>query len=123
MKTIINKQYQLIHKLHEDFYGDQYLAKDTNSGQHVSVKLESRYTWYPSLYHESKLLQHLSGTKGISEFIGIGCHGDYTWCATELVGENLEKCLISSGGKFPLQTVLLLADQMLLVIEALHHKQ
>lgn len=49
-----------------------------------------------------------------------GHEGDYNVLVMELLGPNLEELRVYSGGKFSLQTTLMLADQMIARIEHTH---
>lgn len=51
-----------------------------------------------------------------------GVEGDFNFLITELLGQNLEELLNICSGKFTLKTVLMIADQLLSIIEYIHFK-
>ena len=75
------------------------------------MKLESRSSRNPLLYHEYTVYRYLEGGPG-----GIPrahYYGDYLLSnvlVMDLMGQNLSDLLKLCGGKFSLKTVLLIAD-------------
>lgn len=64
----------------------------------------------------------LASISGVPKLIWFGVQGDYNFLVIELLGPNLEELFTSCGRRFSSKTVLMLADQMIALIESIHSK-
>lgn len=74
----------------------------------------------PSVYSESEKLKILEGCIGIPLLYYIGREGDYKIMVTELLGEDLSRYLESCQGSFSMKTTLMIADQIVSILEFMH---
>jgi serine/threonine protein kinase len=99
-------------------------AIDHSTEQGVILKLErhdrSTESW---LKKEYKMHRALVKHVGI-HIPTVHLHGNnsnYCFTVMDMLGPDLEDLLQFCGSKFTLKTVLLLADQMILLLECVHH--
>eukprot|EP01018_Ginkgo_biloba_P028413 Gb_14495 [translate_table: standard] len=78
---------------------------------------ESVKTKHPQLLYESKLYRILQGGTGIPNIRWFGVEGDYNVLVMDLLGPSLEDLFNFCSRKFTLKTVLMLADQMVYIID------
>lgn len=67
-------------------------------------------------------MREFKGVPGFPNFIWYGREGDFHIMVIELLGPSLEDMYVYCGRKLSLKTVLLLADQLLERIEAMHRR-
>jgi casein kinase I family protein HRR25 len=91
------------------------LARDFLSVQDVVVKLESLKARHRVLEHEYHVYQKLSGVTGIPRVRWFGTEGGFDAMVLDCLGPSLEDYLARCRFKFTLQTVLLLADQLVCI--------
>ena len=120
-KITLAGKYQLKKIIGQGSFGKIYRASVKDTDNLVAVKLEQRASnGYVSLARESKTLAELTGCPGFPTLYAYGREENFSYMVVSLLGPNLEKLLKVSGRTFSLKTVLMLADQMLTRIEALH---
>lgn len=123
---LLGGRYIVKHEIGSGSYSDVYLGVDLRSGQNVALKLEwSRAVKSDKLLGEAELYAALGHRSGVPEVYWSGTEGEYNAMAMELLGPSLEDLRKSLGRKtaarrLSLKTVLLLADQMLGLIESIH---
>lgn len=88
----------------------------------VAIKLEPVRTEHPQLQFESKLYKYLQGHSGIPNVRWYGTERDYNILVMDLLGPSLEDLFNFCKRRFSLKTVLLLADQMIKLIQYIHSK-
>lgn len=102
-------------------FGQIFRAIVKGSDSEVAVKIEKKQTnGYLSLSKEARVIADLNAKAGFPNLYAYGREDSLNYMATTLLGPNLEKNLRMCGGKFPMKTVLMLADQILTRIETLH---
>merc|ERR1712194_931994 len=92
----------------------------TPSGDEVAIKMEPLKAAHPQLAYEARLLSLLRGNQGVSQVFFSGVQKGYTVLVMECLAHSLEDLVVMVGGQFSLQTVLLLAEQLLCRMEDLH---
>ncbi|CAD8091725.1 unnamed protein product [Paramecium sonneborni] len=120
---LLNKQYKLIKKLGAGAFGEIYSAN--SNGQEYAIKIERSDTKYPQLLFESKLYQYLNNQPiiGIPKYYGYLQQDNFNFLVMEQLGKSLEDIFTDNNCLFSLQSVTVLALQMLECIEYLHNKQ
>ncbi|KAH6782039.1 casein kinase 1 [Perilla frutescens var. frutescens] len=76
---------------------------------------ENVKTKHPQLLYESKLYRILQGGTGIPNVRWFGVEGEYNVLVMDLLGPSLEDLFNFCSRKLSLKTVLMLADQMVIV--------
>ncbi|CAI2367908.1 unnamed protein product [Moneuplotes crassus] len=122
MEELIADKYKVMKKLGSGSFGEIHLVVDTETGLEYAVKLESAKTKMPQLLYEVKLYKVLSGGTGVPDVHWYGLSGDHNCMIMDLLGRDLEDQFEYCKHKFTLQTVCMLAEQMLHRIEYLHSR-
>ena len=132
--NIVGGKYKLIRTIGSGTFGVVYLAEDINRpGYQVAVKVESVNHKHPLIHHETSMYQHLLSRNGFEHLyqgrVGIpyhywtGTQSDYNLLVMEKLGDSLETLLSRcTNRKFTLKTTLMLADQMISLLEYIHSK-
>ncbi|CAJ0965544.1 unnamed protein product [Ranitomeya imitator] len=115
MELRVGNRYRLGRKIGSGSFGDIYLGTDIAAAEEVAIKLECVKTKHPQLHIESKIYKMMQGGVGIPTIKWCGAEGDYNVMVMELLGPSLEDLFNFCSRKFSLKTVLLLADQMIVV--------
>eukprot|EP00939_MAST-03C_sp_MAST-3C-sp1_P003732 g3732.t1 len=127
MELRVGKRYRLGRKIGSGSFGDIYLGMDIPTGDEVAIKLECVKTRHPQLHYESKLYRVLAGEKGVApkgipNMRWYGVEGNYNVLIMDLLGPSLEDLFNYCGRSFSLQTVCMLALELLNRIEYIHSK-
>lgn len=104
-------------------YGTVYNGKDLSTGDLVAIKKEkvAEKAMKSSIDMESEVYVLLKGETGIPNLRWKGKIGGLRVIVLDLLGDNLDYLLCyRCNGIFSLKTVSVIADQMLLRLEALH---
>lgn len=88
------------------------------SGDDVAVKLENINSEGPRLKHEWNIYRALGNLEGIPQLLWFSCEHQYFAMVTDLLGPSLSALHQACGGKFSLETVLMIADQMVCIYKA-----
>mmetsp|Transcript_57754 Transcript_57754/g.122858 ORF Transcript_57754/g.122858 Transcript_57754/m.122858 type:complete len:349 (+) Transcript_57754:188-1234(+) len=125
-KSIADGRFEIETKLGEGSFGEVYRGTDKRTQQKVAIKFEEGNTSAPgSLKNEAYLLDMLRRPyqrHGFVEVLHFSRIGRYSVLVMELLGQSLEDCMSTSGGKFSIGTTTLIAEQSLHRIEYLHSK-
>lgn len=89
----------------------------------VAIKLEHEETTCPQIFHEYQTYQKLRGGYGIPKAYWFGHASAYDIMVMDLLGPDLEYLFSFCGRKLSLKCVLLLMDQLLSCMEAMHSKK
>ncbi|CAN1131559.1 Casein kinase 1-like protein 11 [Linum perenne] len=114
---IVGGKFKLGRKIGSGSFGELYLGVNVQTGEEVAVKLESVKTKHPQLHYESKLYMLLQGGTGIPHLKWFGVEVEYNIMVIDLLGPSLEDLFNYCNRKFTLKTVLMLADQLVYVID------
>lgn len=115
-------KYKVIKKIGSGSFGEIFLGQNILTGETVAMKLEPHKTRHPQLMFEAKLMKWLGGVPGFPLLRWAGIEGEYNVMVMDLLGPSLEDLFNMCGRKFSVNTVLMLADQMLKRVEHMHNK-
>jgi len=115
-------KFQLGRKIGSGSFGDIHIGSNVQTGEEVAVKLESVKAKMPQVLYEAKLYKIIAGHPGIPNVHWYGCEGEYNVMVMDLLGPSLEDLFNFCDRKFSLKTLLMLADQMVTLIEYVHSK-
>ncbi|KAL0948152.1 hypothetical protein HGRIS_010768 [Hohenbuehelia grisea] len=142
-------KYRLSHEIGNGGCGTVFLGVHTVAGKEVAIKVEQdpsfhhddgddgldrrhnhhssprrrRHAHAPSpLKHESRVYKSLMGGPGVPWIMWSGRKGGYNILVIDLLGPSLEDLFKICNRHFSLQTVLLLADQLLPRLEFIHSR-
>ena len=114
------RRFKLEKQLGAGAFGEIYSGIDVESGDAVAVKLERMDAEYPQLIYEARVYNKLSSKQGVPRVFHTGQEGNYNVMVMQRLGPNLETLFNQCNRRFSLQTVLLLGDKMLHLIEQVH---
>lgn len=96
------------------------LGINIKSGDEVAIKLESVKTEYPQLKNEARTYKSLAGGVGVPSIHRFGTEGDYNVLVIDYLGPSLKDLFKFCNRVFSLNTILLLADQLLSCVQYIH---
>ncbi|KDO53216.1 hypothetical protein CISIN_1g011819mg [Citrus sinensis] len=117
MEPRVGNKFRLGRKIGSGSFGEIYLGTNIQTNEEVAIKLENVKTKHPQLLYESKLYRILQGGTGIPNVRWFGVEGDYNVLVMDLLGPSLEDLFNFCSRKLSLKTVLMLADQMVYIID------
>ena len=122
--TIFNNRYDVKSNmiLGKGSFGEIYITKDILSRNFYALKLESIKSKQNQLKLEKHVLDTMNNIEGFPKVISFGKHEDNNYLIMELLGPSLSDLFIYCNQKFTLQTVLLIAIQILTRVQDLHSK-
>eukprot|EP00928_Gymnodinium_smaydae_P063976 TRINITY_DN47425_c0_g1_i1.p1 TRINITY_DN47425_c0_g1~~TRINITY_DN47425_c0_g1_i1.p1 ORF type:complete len:324 (+),score=35.01 TRINITY_DN47425_c0_g1_i1:51-1022(+) len=116
------RKYRLSTKLASNSHGCVFRGVDIETGVDVAVKLEAVKSTHLRLFNEVKICKLLEGAPGVPTVHWYGIDGEYFVAVFDLLGPSLQDLFRYCGCKFSLNTVLLLADQMITCVERVHSR-
>jgi len=125
-RTIAGGRFKVLKILGSGAFGTVYSATDRESGRKVAVKFESTGFGAPTLKHEAEMLKFLrepTRPQGFAEHFYFGEEMGSQVLVMEILGRDLDKCFQACQGSFQVQTVVLLAEQLMQRLEYLHSKR
>merc|ERR1712118_171815 len=99
-----------------------YVARDTDTGTDVAVKLEDRHSYAPMLEYGAKVLQMMQGIQGFAKFHYFGEESTHRCLVMQKLGSDLENQQQRHGGPLPPEAVARIAEQVLGCLEHLNSK-
>lgn len=102
-------------------FGEVYLVQDILTKNFLAMKKEFQKKT-PQLKTEKNVLDMMSDYEGFPNVYEYGSHQDWNFMIMELLGPSLSDLYSYCGFKFTLQTILLIAIQMIQRIQDLHNK-
>ncbi len=121
---IFNSTYLLKTKISSGSFGDVFLCEHQQSKQEFAIKLEElskNDEDLRSVLRESNLLDRLSQIKGVPKVLWTGTEHNYDALVMELLGLDLAAQL-KIYKKLSLKTIVMLANQLIPLIEQIHEK-
>lgn len=122
LNRVIAGRYQIKSKLGAGSFGEIYVADDLKTLKEVAVKIELPKDQSYQLTSESKIYSILEGETNIPEMYWYGQLGKSNALVMELLGQSIQDRFIQCNRRFSLKTVLMLAEQMLSVVEYVHSR-
>ena len=119
-QTIINR-FIIRKHLGGGAFGDVYEAEDLETQRIVALKFETGAATNPQLPNEYKHYKTLEGMANVPMTYGLFEYNKSRVLAMDKMGPSLESLFKRCGRKFSLKTVLMIADQMLRIIEYVHN--
>ena len=104
--------YVLLISTHNYYTGEVYLTHDILSGQEVVIKLEPVAGEHHILEHKLHVYKKLSGGIGMPCVHWFSMEGGFNVMAIDRLGPSLEDLFVRCHFRFTVQTVLLLAHQL-----------
>jgi len=115
---------RVLHKINSGSFGAIHLGELLPSGKRVAVKLELQNQPHPQLMSEGNIYRHLADGQGIPKVHWFGLHEPlYNVMVMDLLGPSLQDLFAYCGRRFSVKTTLMLADQMLSILEFIHHQK
>lgn len=113
--------YEIRGSLGQGAFGKIFLGVDQNNKK-VAIKKEKGGHHHSRLAIEANLYKAIGGSQGIPELHFFVQEGDTCYLGIELLGPNIAE-LTENLGKttLSLKSVLMIADQLLTVLQILHH--
>lgn len=120
---IFNLTYQAKKKISAGSFGTVYTGVDLKTNETLAIKIEkvTGGDEMRSVIREGTFLKKLEGIKGIPKVYWSGSKGDQDVLVLTLLGKDLASYL-KIYKKFSLKTVLMIADQLLVLLENIHNK-
>ena len=120
---LFNGTYQAKKKISAGSFGTVYTGLDIKTNEIVAIKIEkvTGGDEMRSVIREGTFLKKLEGIRGIPKVHWSGSKGDQDVLVLTLLGKDLASYL-KIYKKFSLKTVLMIADQLLIVLESIHSK-
>ncbi|BFF89793.1 casein kinase I [Drosophila madeirensis] len=122
LEFTVAEKYRLIERIGNGSFGELYRAIDIGNGEEVAAKVELVKAAQPMLEREAKIYKILAGGKGIPQVRYYGIERDVNVLVLDLLGPTLEDLLNFCMRRFSLNTILVLAGQMLARLEFVHQK-
>lgn len=117
---LVNDRYQILQKLGQGSFGEVRLANDVQTATQVAIKFEHKSDLKRHLRTEYDVYSAVQGP-GFPTILWFGKHGDYTALVMERCGQSLKTLYARCNRIFPVQTVALIAIQLLDRLETLHN--
>jgi casein kinase 1 len=115
---MIGGQYIIRRSIGAGSFGDVFEAEDSQNGRIVALKFETAAT--PQLPNEYKMYRALQGMDGIPRVFGLFEYAEASVLVMDQMGPSLEDLFLRCGKRFSLKTTLMIADQMIRILEWLH---
>lgn len=114
---------RVLNKINAGAFGEIYIGELVDSGRRVAVKLELQNARNPQLMSEGNVYRHLEGGPGIPHVYWFGLHEPlYNVLVMDLLGPSLQDLFAYCGRKLSVKTTLLVADQILEIMDFIHKK-
>ena len=120
INKVIAGRFQIKSKLGGGSFGDIYVADDLLTLKEVAVKIDTAKDKTYQLTSESKIYSIFEGQTNIPEMYWYGQFGRSNVLAMELLGKSVQDLFVECNRRFSLKTVLMLAEQMISVVEYIH---
>uniref|UniRef100_A0A7S2JAM2 Casein kinase I n=1 Tax=Zooxanthella nutricula TaxID=1333877 RepID=A0A7S2JAM2_9DINO len=123
MDLCFGGRYRLCRRIGAGSFGDIYTGVDLQTDDAVAIKLESVTARNPQLQFEARAYEALAGGAGIPRVRWCGVQGNHTALVLDLLGQSLEALFNLCNEHFSMKTVVLLAEQVLNLLEFVHSKE
>jgi len=117
-ENIYNGTYLAQKQINSGYFGVVYFGVDLKTNESVAIKVEKNGK---SVLKEASILSFLHDLKGVPQLFWSGTQNKIDVMVISLLGKDLISYL-KIFKKFSLKTVVMLADQLLNILEAIHNK-
>jgi len=127
MTLSFKERFKIIEKIGKGSFGNVYKGFDSINNEYVAIKIEDREKHKNStISKEVDIYKKISKStqqniSGIPELLWYGKHKKYYVMVINYLGNSLENIFNKSNKKFSLDTVLLIANKLLNLLEHLHN--
>jgi casein kinase 1 len=118
---IVARRFEVGEIIGRGSFGEVVVCFDRKTKQKVAMKIERAKNGISLLVHEQAVYAALEGVGCVPRIHWKGRVGTREAMVMDLLGPSLKDMLQKSGGRFPLRTLLHVADQCLLCIEQVHN--
>lgn len=122
VRTGPNANFRFVQEIGSGTFGEIYRGTNVETGEDIAIKLESIKATQSQLDSEAKMCRLFAGGVGVPNVHWYGSEGNYNVMVMDLLGPSLDELLAFCNGRFSLKTVLMLADQMINIVEYLHNR-
>lgn len=120
--TQIGKIYRINEEIGRGSFGIVYAGINTQTNKKVAIKCEKMSAEHPQLYTEYLTYKAVQGEQGIPKVFFYTQENFYNILVVERLGLSLDTLFKDCGQQFSLKTVLMIANQVLTIIEYFHSK-
>ena len=120
-EIIIATRYVIKEEIGKGSFGIIHTGEHIVTHEKVAIKLQNNQTQSKQLRNESKIYKVLAGCPGVPQMHWFGTEGKNDVLVIELLGKSLEN-YHQLYSKFSLKTGMMIADQMLLLIQYMHER-
>lgn len=121
-QLVVGQNFKVGRKIGSGNFGELRVGKNLATNENVAIKFEKANTRTPLLNNENKFYKRLSPSEGLPNVYFYGQSGKYNTLVMELLGASLEDLFNLCKRQFSLQTVCLIAIQLIQRIEYVHSK-
>eukprot|EP00928_Gymnodinium_smaydae_P070250 TRINITY_DN54135_c0_g1_i1.p1 TRINITY_DN54135_c0_g1~~TRINITY_DN54135_c0_g1_i1.p1 ORF type:complete len:339 (-),score=45.40 TRINITY_DN54135_c0_g1_i1:392-1408(-) len=122
MNKVVGRKFRVGARLRSCPNGSVYRGCNVETGADVAIKFEPLTRSSLTLLNAAKMCKMLEGLDGFPAVHWYGVEDEYCVAVFDLLGPSLEDLFSCCNHKFSLNTILLLADQMITCIEHVHRK-
>lgn len=125
LETCADGAFRFGQKLGTGSFGDVFLGTYAQTGEEVAIKLESAKTTTARLGLEIriyKMFSSVAGTNGIATMHWSGVQSCWNILVLDLLGPSLDRLISLCGGRFTVETVSMIGEQLVSCLEVLHSK-
>ncbi|KAI1702657.1 protein kinase domain-containing protein [Ditylenchus destructor] len=121
-KVVLQNQYSIDKHIGSGAFSDIYLVRRLRDREMFAMKAEWHKRTWPQIEHEKQVYEELKGHTAIATIHYFNTLNEHRCLVMDYLGPSLEDLLERCGGTFQLKTVLMIAAQMLGIIEYVHAK-
>ena len=120
MDYVFGDEWKLDRKIGNGSFGEIFLGKHLTRPEEVAIKLEPVSSGINQLMWECTCLKKLEGVPGFPRVKWYGVKGGFYVMVVELLGQTIHQLFVSCKKTFTEKCILMLAEQALGRIEAVH---
>ncbi|KAI1712992.1 protein kinase domain-containing protein [Ditylenchus destructor] len=121
-KVVLGGIYSIDKHIGSGAFSDIYLVRRLRDREMFAMKAEWHKRSKPQIEHEKRVYEELKGHTAIPRIHYFNLLKEHKCLVMEFLGPSLEDLLERCGGTFQMKTVLMIAAQMLSIIEYVHAK-
>lgn len=118
---LFDNKYEILSLLGSGAFCNVILGRNINSEEEVAIKIEEKSSNMKTLQHEAKIYLYLNKIPNIPKIKTYGSNEKYNFLILQRLGLSLFD-ITKIMGKIPIQDILLIAKETLLIIKSIHEK-